>query len=187
MERQNFEFKSLITREEYDRLLAAFPNVKDDMQTNHYFDTRRFSLKAVDISVRVRERDNFELTYKRKKGYAPIVKTFEIEKEDYENIKETGVLENEEVNKEISKYIKTQKLENYLSLGTLRKYLPYLNGVLYFDITTYLGITDYEVGYSSKDYEHGKKTFVDIIRKYNLNYIKAEKKIKRAMIAFRSL
>ena len=56
------EFKSLITKEEYDRLIKQFKGSKQDFQTNHYFDTVRFSLKALDVSVRVRERDDISLT-----------------------------------------------------------------------------------------------------------------------------
>ena len=63
------EFKSLITEEEYNRLMEKFKGNKVDFQTNHYFDTARFSLKALDCSFRVRERDTFEINLKRKKGY----------------------------------------------------------------------------------------------------------------------
>ena len=61
------EFKSLLTREEYERLMDQFKGNRTDLQTNHYFDTSRFSLKALDASLRVRERDSFELTLKKKK------------------------------------------------------------------------------------------------------------------------
>ena len=64
------EFKSLISKEEYDRLLKKFKNTKSNIQTNHYFDTNRFSLKASEISFKIREKDDVSLTYKRKKGYS---------------------------------------------------------------------------------------------------------------------
>ena len=51
------EFKSLITKEEYERLIELFAGSKSDYQTNHYFDTTRFSLKALDASIRVRQRN----------------------------------------------------------------------------------------------------------------------------------
>ena len=52
-----FEFKSLLSQEEYERLIIKFKGNRLDLQTNHYFDTPRFSLKALSCSLRVRERD----------------------------------------------------------------------------------------------------------------------------------
>jgi len=40
------EFKTMLTEEEYNRLMKQFEGNKTDFQTNHYFDTPRFSLKA---------------------------------------------------------------------------------------------------------------------------------------------
>ena len=48
------EFKSLLTKEEYERLISKFEGSRSDLQTNLYFDTSRFSLKAIDCSFRVR-------------------------------------------------------------------------------------------------------------------------------------
>ena len=62
---EEYEFKSLLTEEEYKFLIKQFPNSKTDLQTNHYFDTPRFSLKALDASLRVRERDDFSMVFKR--------------------------------------------------------------------------------------------------------------------------
>ena len=72
------EFKSLLTEKEYNKLLEYFTNAKSDFQTNHYFDTKRFSLKALNASLRVREREDFELTLKRKKGYNTDLKSITI-------------------------------------------------------------------------------------------------------------
>ena len=83
------EFKSLLSKSEYDMLMNHFAGNKTNEQTNHYFDTPRFSLKAADSSLRVRERDNkFELTLKKKKGYNQIECTIPITKEEFEQLKE---------------------------------------------------------------------------------------------------
>ena len=45
------EFKSLLTEKEYEKLIEYFESqAKSDYQTNHYFDTKRFSLKALKRS-----------------------------------------------------------------------------------------------------------------------------------------
>ena len=64
------EFRTLLSKEEYTRLINKFlGNNRFDLQTNHYFDTSRFTLKAADASLRVRERDTLEFTLQKKKGY----------------------------------------------------------------------------------------------------------------------
>lgn len=181
------EFKSLITKEEYDRLIEKFAGSKSDFQTNHYFDTTRFSLKALDVSVRVRERDDFSLTYKRKKGYNIDVKTIIIDKEKFEEIKNTGVIDIPEISDELSKLIKDQKLVNFLSLSTHRTYLPYANGILNIDKSEYLDVTDYEIEYSSKSYHQGKDEFIQLINDLDLAYKKSNKKIQRAYARLREI
>ena len=181
------EFKSLLTEEEYNYLIKQFPNAKTDLQTNHYFDTPRFSLKALDASLRVRERNDFSMTYKRQKGYSIDVKTCDITREDFDKIRETGVVHIEEIANDLANVIKDQKVFNFLSLSTFRTYLPYEDGVLNIDRSEYCGIVDYEIEYSSRSYHQGKDTFVKFINDYGIKYKKSDKKIKRAFNAYKSL
>ena len=81
------EFKSLLTETEYNKLLDFFVNAKSDFQTNHYFDTRRFSLKALNSSLRVRQRETYELTFKRKKGYNTDLKSVPITEDEFNTLK----------------------------------------------------------------------------------------------------
>lgn len=181
------EFKTLLSNEEYDRLMDKFKGNRMDLQTNHYFDTSRFSLKALDASLRVRERDSLELTLKRKKGYVIQEFNLPISKETFDQIKSTGVLPESELKSEVNNLIGDQKLTNFLSLSTLRMFFPYKTGILFIDKSTYLGITDYELEYEAKSYHTGKKEFIELIGELNLQYKKSEKKVKRAYNAFKKL
>lgn len=181
------EFKSLITKEEYERLIEKFAGSKSDYQTNHYFDTTRFSLKALDASIRVREREDFSLTYKRKKGYNIDVRTIIIDKEKFNEIKETGVIDIPEISEELQKLIKEQKLVNFLSLSTFRTYLPYGNGILNIDKSEYLDKVDYEIEYTAKSYHQGKEEFIKLISELKISYKKSDKKIKRAYTRLKEL
>lgn len=67
-QKYKFQFKTLLTLDEYIKLLKRFNGYTTDVQTNHYFDTARFSLKALDASLRIRERDTLEITFKKKKA-----------------------------------------------------------------------------------------------------------------------
>lgn len=181
------EFKSMLTEQEYNRLMEKFHGNRTDLQTNHYFDTPRFSLKAASCSLRVRERDGLELTLKRKKGYSIQESTIEITQEQFESFKNTGVLPSEEAQQEIQRIIGEQKLNNFLSLSTLRMYLPYKTGILFIDKSMYFDQVDYELEYEAKSYYQGRKEFVEIINELGIQYKKADKKIRRAYNAFKRM
>ena len=153
---------------------------------NHFY-YYRISLKAIDCSFRVRERNSFEITLKRKKGYQILETNLSITEEEFEELKQTGYVNDDDLQDELLGLIGTQKLNNFMSLSTLRHYLPYKNGVLFIDKSTYLGITDYELEYEAKSYHGGKKEFVEIINELEIQYKKAEKKIKRAYNAYKNI
>ena len=167
--------------------MDKFKGNRTNIQTNHYFDTPRFSLKAYEASLRVREREDFEMTLKKKKGYALVEFTVPITKEDFEEIKQTGIVKNAELMAELSPLIGNQKVENFLSLQTLRMYLPYGNGVLFIDKSKYLGFVDYELEYEAKSYHQGKQEFIELISNLQIQYKKADKKIARAFNAYKKL
>lgn len=102
-------------------------------------------------------------------------------------MKETGTLPEGEIKEEVLPLIGDQKLVNFLSLSTLRMYLPYKNGVLFIDKSDYLGVTDYELEYSGKNYNEAKKEFIQLIGELDIKYKKADKKIKRAFKAYKML
>lgn len=182
------EFKSLLTEKEYNKLIEHFEKqARSDYQTNHYFDTKRFSLKALNTSLRVRQREDYELTFKRKKGYNTELKSVKITEEEFKNLRESGVVVQEEVATDVTNLIKEQKLVNFLSLSTLRHYVPYGSGVLNIDKSEYVGITDYEIEFSGKSYHQGKADFIKIISDFGIQYKKSEKKIKRAFNALKNL
>ena len=190
MQSTEAEFKTLLTKEEYDRLFEKFKNNHIDYQTNHYFDTTRFTLKACQASLRVRERDVFTLTLKRRKGYGGYnvqENSLQITKEMFDEIKETGYLPDGTLNNEVLNIIGTQKLVNFMSLSTKRLFFYYGNGILFIDESKYLGITDYELEYEAKNYQDGKKEFIQLLVDLNVKYKRSEKKIKRAYNALKEL
>lgn len=182
-------FKSLITPEEYERLIEQFKGNRIDSQINHYFDTPRFSLKALDISLRVREREGLEISLKRKKGYSVNVINHDITPDIYQELNETGVIPLEDIRNDLAPIIGEQKVSRFLSLSTLRTYLPYNKGILFIDKSEYSfsvhgneysGFIDYEIEYIANSYHQGKKEFIELISDLEVQYKKADKKIKRA-------
>lgn len=181
------EFRTLLSKEEYTRLIDKYSNQPVDIQTNHYLDTERFSLKATDASLRVRERDTLTLTYKRKKGYNMQDLRDTISQETFDQIKESGILPECEIAGEVSSIIGNQKLVNFMSLSTERVYFTYGKGMIFIDKSTYLGEEDYELEYEARNYNEGKKEFVQLLNDLKIRYKKSEKKIKRAYDALKRI
>ncbi|HHJ7886985.1 TPA: CYTH domain-containing protein, partial [Streptococcus pyogenes] len=48
------EYKTLLTKNEYNRLLSQMKHVTPVTQTNYYIDTKAFDLKANKMSLRIR-------------------------------------------------------------------------------------------------------------------------------------
>ena len=175
------EFKTLLTKEEYQKLIERFSNYKGNYQTNYYFDTPRFTLKATDIGLRVRVRDSYELTLKRRKHYSIIETNKIISKEIFEEFLENGIVPDEEIRNEIAGIIGNQKLVNFMSLTTYRVNVPYKSGLLAIDKCEYLGEVDYELEYEATSYEQGKREFVEIVNEFGVKYKKSEAKLKELM------
>lgn len=193
------ELRSLLSLEEYRFLLKKFPESKSDVQTNHYYDTPRFSLKAQDMLLKVKEREGFfELSFKYKKAYQNNEISKTITKEELEQINRNGMLAYPDIMAELANVIKEQKVVNFLSLSTTRNYSSYASGVLFIDQNCFcfptiinddkmISVTDYEIEYEAKSYDDGLNEFINLIKDYNLVYKKTEKKIKRAYNTYKQI
>lgn len=188
-----FQFKTLLTHDEFTKLRKRFNNYPIDTQTNYYFDTPRFSLKALDASLRIREREHLELTWKRKKGYNTQEVTLQIDQDAFDEIIKTGVLQDSEIKTILTPLIGEQKLNNYIALSTDRIYLTYKSGMVLIDESLYkndaigLNQKDYELSFLVSNYNEGKKEFIQLLKELEISYQKSEKKIKRALRAYKKL
>lgn len=179
------EFKTLLSRSEYLKLTEIFKEKIGNLQINYYFDTPRFTLKASEIGLRVRKRDSYEITLKRKKGYVVHEIKEKITEEQFINFVEKHIIPCDNIAKEVSDVIKDQKLYNYMSLSTYRIGFPYKSGVLSIDKCEYVDTKDYELLFNSSDHEQGKREFVELVNELGIKYKKCDSKIKRAYAALR--
>ena len=120
-------FKTLLDKSEYNKLAEKYSDKPSNLQTNYYFDTSRFTLKASEIALRVKKRDdnNYELCLRRKKGYNKVEINQVITDEQFENFVKTGQLPSEEIHNELCDIIKDQTLVNYMSFSTFRIFFPH--------------------------------------------------------------
>ena len=180
-------FRTMLTLAEYERLIDKFSSCNSNYQTNYYFDTPRFSLKAAEIVLRAKERDRIELGLKRRKGYNQIDITEPITKEEFDELVAHGTIPCKSIFNEVVDIIKDQKLLNYLALSTFRIFLPYRNGLLAIDKVEYLGHIDYELEFQAASRDAGKRDFVATVKELGVTYKKGEPKIKRAYNALKKL
>ena len=179
-------FRTLLSKEEYVQLCEKYYDKKGNMQVNYYFDTPRFTLKASDIGLRVRKRDKYELTLKRKKGYVTQELNNTITADEFKGLLSTGRMPDSEIAKEISDVIKDQLLENYMSLSTFRITVPIMSGRIAIDKCVYVDKKDYELEYeSTAPYEQAKAEFVEMVKSFGIQYKRALPKIKRAYEALK--
>ena len=180
-------FRTMLSLSEYNRLVEEFSGCNSNYQTNYYFDTNRFSLKAAEIVLRVKERDKIEIGLKRKKGFNLIDINEPITKEQFIDLRDNGVIPSKSILSEIGDLINGQRLVNYLSLSTYRIFLPYKHGLLAIDKVEYLGKVDYELEFQTVSRDAGKKKFVETVKELNIIYKKGDTKIKRAYNALKEL
>lgn len=179
------EFKTLLTKSEYDSIYKKFKQYSGNLQTNYYFDTKRFTLKASDAVLRIKRRDGLLLTFERKKGYNILRIDEEINEDQFNELINNGIIPSEKIEEEVKEIIKGQNIINFMNLSTYRISFPYKKGKLSLDKCEYVDTVDYELEYEASNREMGKMEFIEIIKEFGIAYKKSQLKLKRAYDALR--
>ena len=181
------EFKTLLTKQEYERVKRSIPNIKGNTQIDYYFDTRFFILNASEIELRVKEKDGLVLRLERRKGYNLVRTEVPITKEQFDALLTTGEIPDEKIHQEIADIIKNQKIVNFMTLKTYRQTFLYKGnkGKISIDKCEYVDTVDYELEFEAPTRGQGKQDFIDIIKEYNITYKKSSLKLNRAYEALR--
>ena len=159
------EFKTLLSKTEYLKLSKLYGDKQSNLQINYYFDTPRFTLKASDIGLRIRKREKYEITLKRKKGYVLQEINEEITEEQFNDFVKTGNIPSESIKNELSEIIKEQAIVNYMSLSTFRISVPLKSGKIAIDKCVYVDKKDYELEFETNaPYEQAKREFIELVK-----------------------
>lgn len=155
------EAKYLLSETSFLLLLDHFKIDKSAffLQKNHYFDTKDLVLLTkLDMMLRVREKNNcFELTLKLPHQDHILEMNYPLSSFDYTNHALTQFPEIRQILEQ--KKVALSAIKFQATLATMRATIPYLGGELFFDISTYDGISDYEIEYevnTSIDEAHEK-------------------------------
>jgi uncharacterized protein YjbK len=177
------EFKNLVSKNDFQKLIDHFHVTNKELkeQTNHYFDTSSFSLKAQRSALRIRQKeDSYVLTLKQPRKDHLLESHQPVSKETLENMMAAPALPEGGIRDLISKMDVNPDLIEYLgTLTTFRAKIPYEGGMLFFDESHYLGIIDYEIEYESDDYKKGLKIFTELMNSHSIPVVKTANKIQR--------
>ncbi|MGL5915860.1 MAG: CYTH domain-containing protein [Culicoidibacterales bacterium] len=180
------EFKNLLTREDFERLSQYFPLPTAHEQTNTYFDTPDFKIKALGGALRIRSKgERYECTLKlpHESGDGLNEFTQQIPKAASQHSLEqlntaTHVLEL------LSQAgIAKETLIVLTSLKTFRRELAFQGGLLVFDESFYSDVHDFELEFEYHSFEQGQAIFQKLLADYEIPVLMAHSKIKRAMLA----
>ncbi len=178
------EFKNMLTKEEYRKLLAE-QNSSPISQTNHYFDTADFQLRDQKAALRLRSiGSRFECTLKTPAASGNYETTDALNAQQAAAILDFGRFDAPEVSAELERLgVSPSDLLPIGSLTTHRVEAAYEGGLLVLDHSEYLGKEDYELEYEVTDEAAGKRSFLSLLEEKHIPVRPADKKIARFMKA----
>lgn len=185
------EFKSLLTQDEYQRLLNHYfpPSAPSIIQTNVYFDTPDFQLKKMQMGLRIRQlATRAELTLKSPltTGDGLLETTDHMSvKEAEQLIEKRAILNDKSVAKKLmAAGIDSQTLVIHGQLTTKRfecQLTP--STLLVLDESWYHGKHDFELEMEVTNAQDGEAFFVNFLKENEIEYKIAKNKIVRTFKA----
>ncbi len=174
---KEIEFKTLITKEQYEALVKEF-NLKDNVycQINHYFDTPDLKLHDEKIVLRIRQKgENYKLTKKVKSTVGNDESHILLTEEKAQSYIKNGF--NADIIDLPLDVVKVAELTTY------RTSTFYKHGKLFFDRSEYYGHIDYEIEYEAEHDDEGKHDFIAFMKQHEIEYKESPKKSVRAFEA----
>ncbi|MCS4487623.1 CYTH domain-containing protein [Streptococcus sciuri] len=181
MNHLEIEFKTMLTKDEFNRLKTQFSHVTPVTQTNYYFDTETFDMKANRMSLRIRTISNTaELTLKIPEEVGNLEYNIALPIDKAKKMIKTGKLPENDITKRIQKQgVIPSKLAVFGYLTTTRRECQTSIGLMALDDNQYAGIRDYELELEVLDAKKGKKDFDSFLTNQNIDFKYAKSKVAR--------
>lgn len=177
------EFKNMLTKQEYEKLLHEFRIDKRQIfkQENHYFDTPEFALKSIGSALRIRKKKaQFEMTLKQPAAVGLLETNQSLSEEEASEAIHFGNLPSGKIKTLLENNgIPFSTIQYFGTLITNRVELEYELGLLVLDHSIYLNKEDYELELEVEDVQKGKEAFLKLLQYYGIPERKTENKIRR--------
>lgn len=177
------EFKNLLTKIEYKKLLQSF-HLKEEnavKQENYYFETDHFHLKEKGSALRIRKKNGaYQFTLKQPEGKGLLETHETIDKEFFDHCINGNIRLPLSIQQALQKLdIPIEQLQFKGKLTTFRLEVPWKNSLVVFDKSLYHQHEDYELELEVEDYEQGKQLFHTLLNENNIPVRHTKNKIER--------
>ena len=181
MNQLEIEYKTLLSKSEYLRLLDEFSDIEPVHQTNFYIDTRNSDMKNHRFSLRIRLLpDKGELTLKCPQEVGNMEYNQMLSLEEGQALVHNFHLPEGPIHDLITATsIPIDDLKIWGQLTTIRHEKEASFGLLALDENAYNGQTDYELEVEVKDAEEGKISFDYFLKKHSIKFKYASSKVAR--------
>ncbi|MFR7058959.1 CYTH domain-containing protein [Streptococcus pneumoniae] len=181
MKHLEIELKTLLKKDEYNRLKDQFTGVTPVLQTNYYIDKPDFELREKKVAMRIRTFEDWaELTLKVPQSVGNMEYNQKLQLKDAENYLNKEELPQGLVLDELAKHgIQSKNWQVLGCLTTLRYEMKTAIGLMALDQSRYFDITDYELELEVENHEQGKQDFRQFLEKNQISYQKAPSKLVR--------
>ncbi|MFC3928959.1 CYTH domain-containing protein [Streptococcus caprae] len=175
------EYKTLLTKDEYNRLSTFFQHVKPITQTNYYFDSSDFTLKAHRMSLRIRTfKNKAELTLKIPEEVGNLEYNQDLTLEQAKMIIKGSPLPEGRIKQILlEETINISSLHVLGNLTTIRRESQTKIGLMALDYNQYADIKDYELELEVTDPEQGKRDFDNFLSEHGIDFKFAKSKVAR--------
>lgn len=175
------EYKTLLSKSEYNRLLPDFSDVSPIYQTNYYIDTPAFDLKANRLSLRIRTLEHHaELTLKIPQEIGNQEYNQLLTDKEAQKLIHNFQLPAGEIATIISKTtVPVDQLAVWGHLSTKRYEKETSIGLMALDENDYAGKKDYELEVEVAEAEEGRILFDEYLKKKSIHFKYASSKVAR--------
>ena len=173
------EFKTLIEKDVFEKMIQDYPDAEIHDQTNTYYESSSCNMKEMGFAMRIRDLDGkhlFTMKQKAAQGHQ--------EYEIYLDGNSPEALNHPELVQLFSQFQITGPFVIMGSLHTVRRSIHLNYGELCLDENEYCGIKDYEIEFEI-DIDHqseAQKEFEDLLHRYNITYQQAKPKRTRCLL-----
>jgi len=181
MKHLEIEMKTLLNKDEYQRLQDHFSGVTPITQRNYYLDTPDFYLRKHKIAMRIRTfEDSAELTIKIPQTIGNMEYNQALSLEETTKCLESGKLPQGMILDELlSRGILPRDWTVLGCLTTIRYEKETSIGLMALDQSHYFDIVDYELELEVENGDQGKLDFKDFLEANGIDYQKAPSKLVR--------
>ncbi|WP_036833083.1 CYTH domain-containing protein [Pontibacillus litoralis] len=182
------EFKNLLTEQEYEQLLQALPFdiEKRFTQTNYYFETTGFDLRAHGSALRIRKKNGTWTATLKEPHVEGLLETHDAitEEQAYQWMSDEHITLPNIQQRLSSMGIQLTDVLFRGSLLTERVEEEYEGTLIVLDRSHYNNKTDYELELEAQTKQHGEHIFNQLLTNYNIPKKDTPNKIQRFFQSF---